>query len=676
MIELALPSGDLQTALIAFKNGADGVYFGMRSFSARKGATNFSFEDLAIIRKYALENNKKIYITVNTLIADNNLDKVYALLAKIDFYGCDGIICQDLGVASLIKNCFPRLPLHGSTQLAVHTIEGVKVLQSYGFERVVLSRELSLEEIRKIRIACPDVELKVFIHGALCFGFSGLCMASYQSCNRSANGGACAQICRNYFTLDGTTDSKYYFSMTDLNAGQLIKQLDEMGIDSAKIEGRMKSKEYVASLTRYYRNILDDRDTIEDEEEVKTNFSRTFSTGYFEYKKDRPSLIDSEYSSHRGLLIGDVLYQNDDSIGIRSEYNLHPYDGICIFVPTASGRFVPFAFSLLQFHKDGGYYSISIPETRYNLTGLRVYKTSDSASHEKEIHDRLGKYQRPVDITFTIEKDRLIAQWEDVKIEKEFKTEEAKQKQALHDNLQKIFSEGGEGRFTLNTLKFNNNSEVSNPFLPLSVIKEMRRCFYEEINRLPLMVKPLPKIKSKETPLLPNRSLLSTTYPWNLEGVEVEGFTYYTLPPVTFNEEKLFKTVEDKLKTTINNRIGLNNIGQLNFALKHPEYEYFIDIYLFLSNRYAASFFTTILPNLVGGYLYPEFVNYEEPWPFTPTLCNDYKLPIFISRACFRHDSLSLSCKGCPQKSEFTITNQDNSYQVLVKDCLTVVYKN
>ncbi|MFA6784940.1 MAG: peptidase U32 family protein, partial [Sphaerochaeta sp.] len=180
MTELALPAGSLQAALVAFNEGADAVYLGMRNFSARKEATNFSLEDLAKLKQLANEQKKKIYVTVNTLVDDDQLGEIIRTLKQISFIGCDGIIVQDLGVARIIKDQFPSLELHGSTQLAVHTIEGVKELQRMGFTRAVLARELTLQEIQTIREACPDIELKVFIHGAQCYGFSGLCMASEQ----------------------------------------------------------------------------------------------------------------------------------------------------------------------------------------------------------------------------------------------------------------------------------------------------------------------------------------------------------------------------------------------------------------------------------------------------------------------------------------------------------------
>ena len=283
MIELALPAGTLENALVAFRSGADAVYFGLKDFSARKGAGNFSFEDLSKIREFSLKNNKKTYITINTLIDDATLARVYETLDKITEYGTDGIICQDLGVARLIKRDFSTLPLHASTQLAVHTVHGVKELQKLGFERVVLSRELNLDEIKHIRKECPDVELKVFIHGALCYGFSGLCMASKIKTGRSANEGECAQVCRTWFN-DITNRKKLYpFSLEDMCAGELVKELEAIGIDSLKIEGRLKGNEYVAATASYYRAIIDNAHPELYKGLVQSSFQRISGSGYLDY---------------------------------------------------------------------------------------------------------------------------------------------------------------------------------------------------------------------------------------------------------------------------------------------------------------------------------------------------------------------------------------------------------
>ena len=276
MIELSMPAGSLENAIYAFQGSADSVYFGLKEFSARKGAENFSMDDFRKIRKFAKDHGKKIYITINTLIRDDELERVLSTLEEIERYGADGIIVQDLGVIRILKKNFPTLPIHASTQLAVHTDYGVKMLKDLGADRVVLSRELSLKEIEKIRRDNTDIELKVFIHGAMCYGFSGLCMASLEKTGRSANRGECAQICRTWFSHEG--EKLFPFSMKDMDAGEEIRALERMGIDSVKVEGRMKGNEYVYYTARYYRNILDR--TVEKDCHEYT-FLREHSDGFF-----------------------------------------------------------------------------------------------------------------------------------------------------------------------------------------------------------------------------------------------------------------------------------------------------------------------------------------------------------------------------------------------------------
>ena len=308
--ELALPAGSLQCALHAFKGGADAVYLGLKSFSARKGAVNFSFEDLRKLKAYCQENDKKFYIALNTLVKDQDLPEVIQLLKQIDYVKPDGIIVQDLGIASIIKKDFPNLELHGSTQLAVHTINGVKQLQSLGFTRVVLSRELSFEEIKTIRQACPDVQLKVFIHGALCYGFSGLCMASQVITGRSANCGACAQICRTWFTCKETQTDGWYFSMKDLNLGEKVLEYEKIGIDSLKVEGRMKGPDYTYWCAKYYSLLLEGHSPNDQEvkwakEAMQVSFSRETTEGFFDQVTscNCTNMVCSTDPTHRGIQI-------------------------------------------------------------------------------------------------------------------------------------------------------------------------------------------------------------------------------------------------------------------------------------------------------------------------------------------------------------------------------------
>lgn len=644
MIELCLPAGNLETALVAFKAGADAVYFGMKAFSARAGAENFSEEDLSKIRQYALDNNKKIYITVNTLLDDDMIEEANRLLAIIEFYGADGVIVQDLGLAHLIKSLYPSLPLHGSTQLAVHTVSGVKALEKLGFERVVLSRELTLKEIEAIRKACPDIELKVFIHGAMCYGFSGLCMASWQICSRSANGGRCAQICRTWFTEEETGKDAYFFSMKDLDGGAIIKTLDEMGIDSVKVEGRMKNEKYVAAVTRYYRAILDGNEYKTESDLVKTTFSRISSDGYFNYKPERESLVETRFPSHMGLEAGIVTKQDKNTVTIRSQIKLAEHDGLQI-----DGE----KFPVKILSKKGNDYTLSY-QRRANLIKAKVWKLSDASQNEKKISANIRKYKKPIDISITLRDDGMTIEAEE--ITSLWKAEVTSSENTdFKSTLEKVFSRSGECKYTLSHLTYKNESKLEKPFIPPSKLNEIRRNFYAKLEERPIAPKPLPKITRSENPLkLPPREKLQNVI---------------FFPPVTFDEQKLFKEIEEKAKTMTSPLIGLNNIGQLEFAKAHPEYTYFADIYLYLSNRYAAA---ELSPYIQGGYLWCERESYDGPWPFEPSL-SLFTPPIFISRSCFRHDSLGLSCEGCGKKWDYEVSQTGSRYKIRVRNCLTLV---
>jgi len=676
MIELALPAGSLETALTAFSYGADAVYFGLREFSARKGAVNFSEEDLSKVRAYALRNGKKIYVTVNTLIDDRNLDHCIDLLAMIDFYGCDGIITQDLGIARIMREYFPSLPIHGSTQLAVHTSEGVRELVDLGFERVVLSRELTFREIEKIRRECPDVQLKAFIHGALCYGFSGLCSASFLKCGRSANGGECAQICRSWFTDTDTGKNGYFFSMEDLRIGEEILRLNEIGIDSAKIEGRLKSPEYVAAVTRYYRSILDtgkaDGQSLQD---VETSFERKSGTGYFHYEKNRPSLLSGPYPGHMGAECGRIVRQNPSAITIETKVRIENHDGLQYFTEDRFGLPVShkFSASILRSTEDNVTLRLESDE---RLLGNMVYKISDSTRREKTPSVQIPLFRKPVEIAVTLGGDSITATSLGKSITRPLMLQEAKRPIEPKETIEHHFSQSGESRYTLGNLTFRNESGISFPFLPPSVMKEFRREFYALLNEVrPARPEIAETARLKESIVLPERELLAEDLPWSLKAKRIDGRTYFSFPPITFTEEKTFEEMLKAVKGHENVTIGLNNIAQVRFAKSHPEFDYFIDIFLYLSNRYAALSLLDEIPGLVGGYLWFERSTKEGQWPFEPTV-TDYEPPVFISRTCYRHDAMGLPCTGCSMKEDFSILQAPDTFSVKVRNCITVVERN
>ena len=286
MIELLSPVGDFECLKAAVQNGADAVYLGSASFSARAFATNFDDEALEKAITYAKLRGVKTNLTLNTLIKNDEMPQAIELAKKAYELGIDAIIIQDLGLARyLIKN-FPGLAIHASTQMSVHNLEGVLALQKMGFSRVVLSRELSLQEIEYI-CQNSDIEIEVFVHGALCVSYSGQCLFSSMVGGRSGNRGKCAQPCRLPYELmenDKTINKGYLLSPRDLCGLEYLPQLVNAGVSCLKIEGRMKTPEYVATVTRIYRKYLDlaiSGETFEISQQDKNDLLQVFNRGGF-----------------------------------------------------------------------------------------------------------------------------------------------------------------------------------------------------------------------------------------------------------------------------------------------------------------------------------------------------------------------------------------------------------
>ena len=258
-IELLVPVGDFDCLKAAVQNGADAVYLGSSNFNARNSATNFDIDELEKAIDYAHLRNVQVHLTLNTLIKNNEFSDAVALAKEVYELGIDSIIVQDLGLACFLINNFPDLPIHASTQMTCHNLIGAQYLEKLGFKRIVLSRELSLSEIEYIK-SNISAEVEVFVHGALCISYSGQCLYSSLIGGRSGNRGKCAQGCRLPYELlenDKTIDKGYLLSPRDLSALEILPKLLKTNIDSLKIEGRMKSPEYVATVTRIYRKYLD-----------------------------------------------------------------------------------------------------------------------------------------------------------------------------------------------------------------------------------------------------------------------------------------------------------------------------------------------------------------------------------------------------------------------------------
>ncbi|NYT19907.1 MAG: peptidase U32 [Methanosarcinales archaeon] len=321
--ELLAPAGNWESFIAAVENGADAVYLGAKTLGARAYAGNFTLEEIREAIDHAHLRGVRVFVTINTLIKDPEIEKAAKMLCSLSEYGADAVIVQDIGLLSLAKDIVPELPIHASTQMTIHNTEGVRFLEDLGVKRVVLAREMSLDEIRSVKQA-TNIEIETFVHGALCISYSGQCLLSSMIGGRSGNRGHCAQPCRKMYELemDGElidTDGSYLLSPKDLNTMELLPQLIEAGVDSFKIEGRMKRPEYVAGVVSIYRRLidryLDDPDSYfvssEDSLVLEQLFNREFTDVYLK-GTSRTGMMSREQPYNRGVVAGTVVGYNSD----------------------------------------------------------------------------------------------------------------------------------------------------------------------------------------------------------------------------------------------------------------------------------------------------------------------------------------------------------------------------
>jgi putative protease len=326
--ELLSPAGSLEAYHAAVDYGADAVYLGLKKFSARDNAVNFTTEELNLAVGHAHVHGRRVYVAINTIVQEAEWPELVENLAYCEQIGVDAIILQDLGVMRAIRELFPRLKWHASTQMLIHNAQGARWAERNGFERVILARELTLDEIRAIKEA-TDIQLEVFVHGSLCYSYSGLCLFASQEEGRSGNRGKCTYICREEFdTPDGKGKA---FSMKDLMAIGEIKSLADIGVSSLKIEGRRKSPLYVAAVTDLYRKLIDGEqfDAREMEERLKLIYSRETTSLFFQGSHgDAKAQADTNESEPQGVYLGTVAKVVGDRAVFRAATEFERHDGV------------------------------------------------------------------------------------------------------------------------------------------------------------------------------------------------------------------------------------------------------------------------------------------------------------------------------------------------------------
>lgn len=464
-MKIVAPAGNMERFYSAISATADEIYLGLKGFGARRNAENFTVEELKKAIDYAHLRGSRIFLTLNTIMTNREIELLYPTLKDLYNYGLDAIIVQDIGYAEYLHKNFPSIEIHGSTQMTVANYYEINYLKELGFKRIVLPRELSFEEIKEIR-KYTDMELEVFVSGSLCISFSGNCYMSSFIGGRSGNRGMCAQPCRKeYKTSCG--EKSYFLSPKDQLYGiDEIKKLQEIGVESIKVEGRMKDISYVYETVSYFRNLING---IDKEENTHKLFNRGYSKGYF-YDNDK-NIMNRDYSYNMGEKIGEVIGKN-----IRLDEDIVSGDGI--------------TFVSKDYKNLGGTYINKIAYKNEKLIlnfpeGTKYIFRNYNKRLNNEISKKLKSTDKKLEINFDFtaklneklilkiyledENGNRILNLEEIS---ETLTQKAQRRAINEDDIKEKLSEIGDSEFTVKNIKIDIDENI---FIPLSELKNLKR---------------------------------------------------------------------------------------------------------------------------------------------------------------------------------------------------------
>ena len=644
-LKVLSPVGDMQSLKAAVFCGADEVYLGVKDFNARNNIAGFDLQSLKVAVDYAHVFGVRVFLTVNILFSDNEMQSAVDLIVDAYNIGVDAFIVQDVGLASLVHTLYPEVELHASTQMGLHNLEGVKAVEKLGFKRVVLARETPLEEIKRIK-QNSNVEIEYFAQGALCVSFSGNCYLSSYLCDASGNRGKCKQLCRLPYTLKfGNKKIKegYLLSAKDFNMLNRLQELEDAGVDSIKIEGRARRPYYVGVATKIYRDAIDGK--VYNEKELELAFNRGYTEGYF----NGNSNIISKYQNHIGLEIGKVLKVNSgkkfNELFIQSDYNVTSKSTLKFF----KNEIEIATLSAFDIKKIGDLFRITT--TQKIPAGCTVNLISD---FEKEQEMLQQTRKRNLDIEIIAKANqRMIAKCciNGEKIEligsmcEEAKNQPITQEQILENfNKSEIFSSTITG-------------EIENIFIPKQALNQFRRDFFDKVFKMLTDTKRENLIKK----VIKNCKNTART----LENFEftTKNDVIYTKNNVVYDPENYVKDVQAFIENCKNqNRTPILNLP--NFALKQ-DVEYLknivenLKIKVVVNNAYALDFNTekvigggmNVYNNYTANYYGCEYLSAEGE--------NSVSMPYMTLRHCPMKEHLNATCSNCPYKEGYTYTMQN-----------------
>lgn len=487
--ELLAPAGSFSSAIAAFNAGADAVYAGFSSFNARERAENFSYDEMLKLREYVQKNNKKLYITLNTLIKESELENIFSLIQKINEISPHAVIVQDLGIINILRRFFPNLKIHASTQMGIHNSPGIKTARKLGISRVILERQISLKNLRRIVSQSP-LETEIFIHGALCCSLSGQCLISSWIGGHSGNRGKCKQPCRQRFFHD--KGNGFFFSTQDLYTLDLIPQLMDTGIESFKIEGRLKNDDYVSNVVSAYRKMMDCsennfRRVLGQSKKILSDAGgRHWSHGFLS-RKSTEELIQFSSIGSSGKLCGRIIEKQKNGFSVQTMKKISLYDRIRVQkhsgengtsftvtkISSQSGQNLKSASeeNKIFIHCD----KKDIPEKgKVYKIGVKPEKTDIEIRNLKKFRTRIN-LKIIISLDFIkISSDKIRSFWQ-----KKLKLEKAEKFSPSEKQISSEFSISNSAKFSAGKIHVEFKGY---PFLPASVLKKLRKEFWKWIN--------------------------------------------------------------------------------------------------------------------------------------------------------------------------------------------------
>lgn len=486
-IELLSPAGKKESAYAAIQNGADALYMSGTKFGARAFADNFTIEEMGELIRYAHQYHVRVYITLNTLLYEDELAACEDYIHTLYEMNVDALIVQDLGILYFIRTTYPDFEVHASTQMHVYNRDALLFLKSQGVSRAVLARECSLSQIASFQDI--DIEKEVFVHGALCVSFSGQCLFSAMNQGRSGNRGACAQNCRMKYTLyqddKMIQEEAYLLSPKDLNLLDEVQEVIRLGAHSLKIEGRMKSSEYVAYVTSLYRKVMDTSYQVSEEEvkQLKVLFNRMYTKGHIFNDTD---FINSEQPNHMGIRIGEVVKVGSDKIYVKLADTLHQHDGIR-FLKAKIGFQVNKIYKddLLVNHGDRG--DVIALDMVSNVKQADILIKTKDVVVESAIQRTYDHYERKVKVFAKVV--AKIGKPLQLHIEDEYHNEvimvadyivsEAMKQPTQRDEIMKRIESSGDTIYSVDCVAIDMDEHI---FIPVKAIKELRRSALDKLS--------------------------------------------------------------------------------------------------------------------------------------------------------------------------------------------------